>query len=77
MKTRSGVPESCAYGPALPSDTRWIVTPRKAPITWLMYNPGEPYRLVSDGPTAFAACALLGMLLGEVVDVRPATEEKL
>lgn len=73
MKTRSGVPESRAYGPALPSDTRWLVTPRKAPLEWLLKNDGA-YQLDSYGPTAFVACALLGMSLGEVVDIRPATE---
>jgi hypothetical protein len=73
MKTRSGVPESRAFGPAMSSETQWLVTPRKAPLEWLMKNEGA-YQLESSGPTAYAACARLGMSLGEVVDIRPATK---
>lgn len=74
MKTRSGVPESRAFGPAMSSETKWLVTPRDAPLEWLLKNEGA-YQLESDGPTAFEACARLGMSLGEVVDIRPVTEE--
>jgi hypothetical protein len=52
------------------SETKWLVTPRKAPLEWLMKNEGA-YQLESSGPTAFEACARLGMSLGEVVDIRP------
>lgn len=74
MKTRSGVPESRAFGPAMSGETKWLVTPRKAPIEWLMKIPGRAYQLVSSGPTAFVACARLGISLGDVVDIRPVTE---
>lgn len=75
MKTRSGVPETQAFGPALPSETRWLITPRKAPIGWLLKN-DSAYQVESDGPTAFEACARLGMSLSEVVDIMPVTESK-
>lgn len=75
MKTRSGVPESRAYEPALPSETRWLVTPRKGDIQSLLK--GVALCLRSSGPTAFIACAKLVMSLGEVADIRPATEAKL
>lgn len=74
MKTRSGVPEKQAFGPALPNETRWLITPRKAPIDWLLKN-DSAYQVESDGPTAFEACARLGMSLSEVVDIRPITEK--
>lgn len=74
MKTRSGVPESRAFGPAMSSETQWVVFPRIAPMHWLLHNSGA-YQLESSGPTAFAACARLGMSLGEVVDIRPVAEK--
>lgn len=73
MKTRSGVPESKAFGPAKPIGTEWIITPRNAPIGWLLANPDSAYTLASNGATAFEACARVGMTLGSILDIRPAT----
>jgi hypothetical protein len=68
MKTRSGVPESRAFGPAMSSETQWeIMVP-------CVLDPRHS-RLLSYGPTAFAACANIGISLGEVVDIRPVTEK--
>lgn len=72
MKTRSGVPESRAFGPAMSRETRWVIVPRAGELVSLLK--GNLTVRHSSGPTAFAACARLGISLGEVVDIRPVTE---
>lgn len=60
MKTRSGVPEAKAFGPAKHPETWWLV---------ILKNP-TGCALTAMGATAFAACAALGVTLGDVLDIK-------
>jgi hypothetical protein len=83
MKTREGIPEKQAYGPAHPEETHWVISPRptalitngvKGFVPGYVQIEGEKttyVRCVSTGPTAFEACKRLGITLGDVIDIRP------
>lgn len=76
MKTRSGVPETQAYGPAMPEETHWLISPRlgvakQVGIVGYVSNFAGYFRVVSTGPTAFEACKRIGITLGDVIDIRP------
>jgi len=76
MKTREGVPEKQAYGPAHPEETHWVISPRlsvlkSSGIIGYVTDFSSYCAVVSTGPTAFEACKRIGITLGDVIDIRP------
>lgn len=67
VKGRGSADGEPSFGPALPSETRWLMR------RWR----GEVIELESGiGPTAFAAAASIGWSLGECISIEPMKEEK-
>lgn len=59
MKTREGVDENKAFGPAPGKDTVWTLSTKRGEI------------MSSWGESAFAACANVGLSLGQVDWIKP------
>lgn len=57
MKTRSGVDEANAYGPAPGKGTVWTLTTKNGQT------------LQSWGETAFLACSNVGLTLGQIASI--------
>jgi hypothetical protein len=66
-QNREGVPETKAIGGVKPKGTAWQ-------IVWS--GDGVEKRDVGHGPTAFAACAGLGIAMGAVRSIAPETPEE-